>query len=1107
MSIRTSCPQCEAVFNLAEQYAGKHVRCKKCENVFAVATAAYPKSASTAVAAKNAALPAPPLRAPEETERRRPVRTPALLDESRRGDGPREANRFPVGWLVGGGIAFLLIAGSALAYALTRDSSPKSTAQADALDGKVKRDLNQPPILPQAQKQPDPVENVQPRPQPQVPARPERKKEPPLRDPIEVAVAPAPPVVPAEPKAVAPPPANDPAWKVKADPLPQAVEIPDGAKGAIPVAGLTQLAVFPSVPSPFVLAAQEMGASHAYEVWDLRTFKKTGGLTLGNERLADHCALSSDGAFVASKVGIGFQPNIDVWSAADGKRLAHIAADDGKSGIVHLVWVDFVGSGQLITAKSVKFELVFQIWDVKTGAEVRQFTASAPTDRKQIAVSAGRKYVAVFHKNKDRVLIYDLSTGTLAGEARLAKDTNFLQCQGLAFSPDGTTLASVFSTGIGGRIVSWDLANGEVKADQPYKQNLQQMAANGFFYKGPALEWLNDSSGFVAFGQLLIDAVKGNVFWKIPGDGLDGNQRRLFGMSRLARVKGDIRARTLTFDVLPADQIAAALKSVQAGEDPAATKLPALKSGDWSTLRNLPGAGAAAAWKATADPAPAGKQLKKSFPLNGKGSDVARILFSAPDVGQTAVLSAAGSDIVLRKQVRADRYDLTTGKHLGGLDLFAAEAAQGQQFQLDADFSPDGAALAVKEPKDGKRVDIWSLADGKHIAGWLPFEKEGDPVIRWLGFLDAQRLLTLNAAGKLILWQVPECRAVWALDGCRAAPAVSAGRKYLAVFNGPTIELLDAAGERQGTLAGLGIHGIFASAFRADGKEFAAVIQSVEGGTTLARWKTTTGESLGEFPIPIVSNDVYRTELKWCGTDFLMLQNNLIDPNLKWMTVTGNISGTGRHATGSPDGRHWFAASTRPDAPPILAGQTFPDDVSKALAQGVAAKTIQPVLSPGTTVSVRVAGAGPAGDPEFHKRIAANLTKKLQAHGLKVADQAPATFVVTFQPERDTGKKITFRMIGAFPRKPDTIVPILEVACEANLTDGGGGAIWERKFTIRTPEPFGIVRSDDVAATLSKQMWQHCQNWGSSVAMPASMVRTSTGVESLPKPVLLTGDR
>src|SRR5262249_11116628 len=153
---------------------------------------------------------------------------------------------------------------------------------------------------------------------------------------------------------------------------------------------------------------------------------------------------------------------------------------------------------------------------------------------------------------------------------------------------------------------------------------------------------------------------------------------------------------------LPAEQIATALKAVRSGEDPTATKLPPAKAADVSSVRNLPPPVGAGAWKAAVDAGPKSKALSANLTLLGKVNDITRILFAAPDAAQAAALTAAGAAAVgTQKQVHADRYDLAGGKHLGGLDLFSAEAPQGQQFKLDADVSPDGALLVVREPKDG----------------------------------------------------------------------------------------------------------------------------------------------------------------------------------------------------------------------------------------------------------------------------------------------------------------------------------------------------------------------------------------------------------------------
>ncbi len=82
------------------------------------------------------------------------------------------------------------------------------------------------------------------------------------------------------------------------------------------------------------------------------------------------------------------------------------------------------------------------------------------------------------------------------------------------------------------------------------------------------------------------------------------------------------------------------------------------------------------------------------------------------------------------------------------------------------------------------------------------------------------------------------------------------------------------------------------------------------------------------------------------------------------------------------------------------------------------------------------------------------------------------------------------------------------VDCRAVLTDERGQVIFERKNSLKTPEPFHIRGgAEDLVGTLHKMLWQNCQSWGSSVGVPSGMVRTPTGVKALPQPTNLTGDQ
>lgn len=88
MPITTSCPKCKARFRLAEETAGKQVRCQKCNDVFVVpafdgmATSAYPAPAEEKAAPAVASLPPMPLPP-------MPSNSPAPPTEAEQGDDRR----------------------------------------------------------------------------------------------------------------------------------------------------------------------------------------------------------------------------------------------------------------------------------------------------------------------------------------------------------------------------------------------------------------------------------------------------------------------------------------------------------------------------------------------------------------------------------------------------------------------------------------------------------------------------------------------------------------------------------------------------------------------------------------------------------------------------------------------------------------------------------------------------------------------------------------------------------------------------------------------------------------------------------------------------------
>ena len=103
MPIATTCPRCQAVYNLADHLEGHKVRCKKCQAIIAVGNGAAPTEEKAQITA---------------TPERRPKAAPARLEEreepprrrkSREDEPPRKSGGNMILLIVGGGLAFVFL--------------------------------------------------------------------------------------------------------------------------------------------------------------------------------------------------------------------------------------------------------------------------------------------------------------------------------------------------------------------------------------------------------------------------------------------------------------------------------------------------------------------------------------------------------------------------------------------------------------------------------------------------------------------------------------------------------------------------------------------------------------------------------------------------------------------------------------------------------------------------------------------------------------------------------------------------------------------------------------------------------------------------------------
>jgi hypothetical protein len=478
---------------------------------------------------------------------------------------------------------------------------------------------------------------------------------------------------------------------------------------------------------------------------------------------------------------------------------------------------------------------------------------------------------------------------------------------------------------------------------------------------------------------------------------------------------------------------------------------------------------------------------------------------------QVAVLSlVAPTDLLRPRQLHVDRYDLSNGQALGGLDLQGVTKQEVQgvtrhgPIEIAGDLSPDGEALAVIDPQEEKRVDIWNLATGKPQVSFQPLRAGEDSKVRFAAFLPEKRFLTITKAGKLTVWSIPDCKAIYSGDGYQGTQALSPGRKYLAASGDSGIVILETAtGELRGQLTlstGSVPANTFALAFNTESTTLVGVLSKASNGVTLARWQLGKQSPNGSFyGLPHLGRSV-----QCCGEEYVLVDNQLFDLNLQALVGIYSLPGMGRGGFEGPDGRFWFAVAGRNQSNAVLAAQTLPDAQTRQYLMALSQPGTKKLLGPGAaiTVQVQLLGAAPKAE-ELRGQVVQGLNQRLKSLSFTPEEGQALTLKVQFQ-EKATGKTMEYKeILGG--RGGKIIVQIKQVECQAVLT-GPDGVLWQAKTTFQTPER-NVIQGNDFQGILDQQMWTQASGWTSSLTIPSMLVKVGNKLEGLPHTFVLTGDQ
>jgi hypothetical protein len=517
-------------YNLAPAMAGKRVRCRACQANISVpgaepvrAEADEPQEQAAAVQVRS--KPA-----------RRPVEEVPEVELADDGDEdappPPKKSRAGLFLLIGGGVAaFLLLGcvGVGVAGWLLLRAAPRTSLVAVNTWPKT-------PTPPAPMQPPSTRPNTPPPTKPNTPPPPE--------------------------------PDDPPGPHLDADPLREPLQAPTNPSGALPLTtGRNNPVRYPWGISPVVAVQDPKNREQVWDIWNLQSMKQLGSVKGASG--AD-LKISADGAYVAMDTivpGSIRSGGLEVHTVADGKPLRKLpfkAGNDSRTGLN-----EFAGTDQFLSLRNQGTAGEATVYDLKTGQEVKTFKTVGQIDRKANVLSPGGRYLAMFDSFdfKHPIQVYELATGNVVRTLKpKMPQVSWFNCRGLVISPDGKELAALLTTDADDYLQAWDFETGKRTVSHKFNPQLAKTAKSTGPWQVDAyptpLECVPDRSGWLAYGQLLIDHDRGNVFWTRPPEQTNVLwQRRFLDADHYATVivKGPTE-RQLEIVTLPKAEIEAARK-------------------------------------------------------------------------------------------------------------------------------------------------------------------------------------------------------------------------------------------------------------------------------------------------------------------------------------------------------------------------------------------------------------------------------------------------------------------------------------------------------------------------------------------------------------------
>lgn len=861
---------------------------------------------------------------------------------------------------------------------------------------------------------------------------------------------------------------------------------------------------YPVVPSPFVIVGDNDDPKKGQrELWNLATGKKVGTLSGVTIYSSHKTTLSPDGRYFAWG---GFGEGIDAYDFQQKKNLGTLPV---KGAEFNLHTMAFVPGDRLIAASHVHRSL--RVWQMPKGELLHETKVGDKFGHSEIsAYSPGGKYIALESDFLEReIRLYEIATGAMVGGWKpvRSKDGGNIDLNAMAFSPDGSQLASVWdatATNSATQIVIWNMSDGTVAENILVKPGIKEkydpdsQALN--------LQWFPDGKRFLVHGLALIDRAKRQTIYSFEKNEVDSRTiRRPLAPNLLAAFEGNHQKGAIKSVTISDEELNRAANLADVGGLPEDIKLPMLSKSDFSGAATPR---AATTWNASPDPAPvlAAEIMGTPLPLTSGAGTIRDVVVTGGATPKAFVRVAEGENlkdsklsypdtrfrsgkegvetITLQRPIVAEKNRVTV------FDLTNRKAAEPIEIPFSADLvgATDDAVL-VKPHNAKGRLDVYD-AGGKHIVGFRPYKgvtDEDDLELRGAGLVDGTHVVTTNLARRLIGWELPACTPTFAVEEVTTV-ALSPGRRDIACATEQGIEIRDArTGEGRGTVVIQGA--VRALAFHPNGEQLAILIAE-KGGNYLFTADLKTGAIGAEIPSPIAGE-----RMRWCGDKHLLIYSpgqrtttsnplmmGLFDIEAKTVAWSYKLP-AGVMVSNVVDGRCWYAAPKSERVPALqLVATALPEP---KVVQALSANKLAPELlvQPGGQVSLTMNVPGMPWQGNLAQNVQDNIKKAIEKTGVGIGSGPGIKVEVVAKPS--SGKAFQVSQIG----DRNNVTNVQENNFEMTVKYlRGQETVWQTEFRSSNNLGFGIKHltpgqsiqqafDDD----LSKKITQYCE----SLVLPA----------------------